>query len=121
MGPPALFTEEFCHPAKMNKETTEADLTQCIGKSSTECPAPCVFNNGAELIPENTFCAPSDMTTDTSIIMKCLSADGEATCTGACRIRKGKVVKANDVDFKEGSDLFASNFCHPPTTQKWDD
>jgi hypothetical protein len=57
-GPPALFTEEFCHPVKMNKETTEQDLTQCIGKSATECPAPCVFNNGAELIPDNEFCAP---------------------------------------------------------------
>jgi len=60
------------------------------------------------------------MTTDISIIMKCASADGPAACTDECVIRKGKIVKENDVDFKEGSDLFASNFCHPPTTDKWD-
>jgi hypothetical protein len=76
----------------MNRETTILDLEKCIGKLSTECPTPCVFNNGADLIPESTFCAPKVMTDDVNIIMKCMSADGEATCIDECTLRKGKIL-----------------------------
>jgi hypothetical protein len=123
-GPPPLFTEEFCHPTEFKKGVTTASiLSECIGKKATECPTFCVFSNGAELIPDHPFCAPRVMVDDVKAIEFCTNAD-ENSCkdtTKGCEWRKGKIVKANDVDFKEGSDLFASNFCHPPTTQKWDD
>jgi hypothetical protein len=60
------------------------------------------------------------MTTDISVIMKCVSADGPATCTDECKFRKGKEVASNtDLDLTN-KDLFASNFCHPPTTDNWE-
>lgn len=64
-----LFTEEFCHPVEIKKTATAASLDECIGKSLNECASPCVFSNGADLIPEHDFCAPKEMTKDTSIIM----------------------------------------------------
>jgi len=65
-----LFTEEFCHPVEIKKTTTTAaSLDGCIGKTLNECASPCVFSNGADLIPENDYCAPKDMTKDTTIIM----------------------------------------------------
>jgi hypothetical protein len=93
-----LFTEEFCHPGEIKKTvTTVGILDKCIGKSSTECAAPCVFNNGADLIPDHDYCAPKEMTKDTAIIMQCTDADSIGSCVEPnCQWRKGKVVASND-------------------------
>jgi hypothetical protein len=37
-----------------------------------------------------------------------------------CQWRKGKVVASNDDIDLTNKDLFASNFCHPPTTDNWE-
>jgi len=90
----------------------------CLSASSeTECVAPCVYDNGADLIPENAFCAPRNMTRDIYVINQCMSAD-KTTCVGDCKWRKGKEV-ANNTALISGADIFESNFCHPPTTDDW--
>ena len=87
-----LFTEDFCHPVETKKGVTAADLTMCIGKDQAACAAPCVFSNGADLIPTESFCAPRDMTKDVALIERCTNAD-KATCVEPdCRWRKGKTV-----------------------------
>ena len=58
------------------------------------------------------------MIKDTAQIVKCVTSD-EASCVDQCQWRKGKVVATND-NLVAGADLFATNFCHPPTTTDWD-
>ena len=82
------------------------------------CAAPCVMSTGAELIPETDFCAPSFMDDNTTLIEECINAD-QAKCSGQCKWRKGKVVGTNN-ELIKGADLFGANFCHPPTTDSWD-
>ena len=61
------------------------------------------------------------MTPNVTLIKECINADSAADCSGQCKWRKGKVVAANmDIDLTN-KDLFASNFCHPPTTDNWEE
>jgi hypothetical protein len=56
---------------------------------------------------------------DETTIKACIAAD-QATCVGPCKWRKGKDVATNmDIDVNN-KELFASNFCHPPTTDNWE-
>jgi hypothetical protein len=95
----------------------------CLGKKEAqECNSNvnvCVWNNGADLIPENDFCAPRDMTEDVALIDKCVETKDAATCVDQCKWRKGKNVKPSQPDFVSGADLFGANFCHPPTDEGW--
>jgi hypothetical protein len=116
-----LFTEAFCHPVEIKKGVTAAaDLTMCIGKDAAACAAPCVFNNGADLIPTESFCAPRDMTKDVALIERCTNADKAMCVEPDCRWRKGKTVAKNIVLDTANKNLFESNFCHPPSTDNWD-
>jgi hypothetical protein len=72
---PPLFSQEFCHPTE-EYNGNNADLWhKCIFmKSATECPAPCVFTDGSEMIPPVDFCAPREMSTDLAVIKQCAYA-----------------------------------------------
>jgi hypothetical protein len=49
-----------------------------------------------------------DLTKDTTLIKKCLSADAVTLCNDGCQWRQGKnVVPAT------GTPLFTADFCHP--------
>ena len=49
-----VFTADFCHPIKVNSETTDAEWGPCLGMDATTCPTgTCAFNNGFDLIPKN--------------------------------------------------------------------
>jgi hypothetical protein len=65
-GPP-LFSEEFCHPVKVSKDTTSEVFESCL-KSDTAAlcslAAGCNWSDGKELIPTEDFCAPMDLTKD---------------------------------------------------------
>ena len=82
------------------------------------CAAPCVYNNGVDLIPDTDFCAPTFMDKNISLISECLNAE-QTQCSGQCTWRKAKVVATNDV-FLADSDTLTSNWCHPPTTADWE-
>jgi len=65
------LTEEFCHPIKVSgTNMTKDQWALCVSKTNAaECStasvsgAPqCVWNIGADLIPENDYCAPKDLT-----------------------------------------------------------
>ena len=90
-GPRPLFTEEFCHPITINKDTTEDVFSQCVDKqSATECDnAVCKWSNGKDLIPERDFCAPKDMTKKLDEILGCIGKDSATTCDGICEWRRG--------------------------------
>jgi hypothetical protein len=123
-----LFTKEFCHPnpAVMNL-TNYTSWYECpTDASESECGMNCLYTNGAELIPENDFCAPQNISTDVNAIVACARADDQFThsdmwMNGAfqCAWRKGKTV-LNNTQVVQGSFLFESNFCHPPTTDRWE-
>jgi len=119
--PPPLFTADFCHPITVNSETTDVEWGACLGKDATTCPTgTCAFNNGYDLIPVGKhFCAPTDSTYDIQLIMRCTKAD-EATCVDGCRWRAGLEIAKNE-QVSDGMPLFENNFCHPPTTDRWDE
>ena len=71
------------------------------------------------MIPEHDFCTPYFMDTNVTLIEECVNAD-QAKCSGQCKWRKGKVVGTNN-ELIKGADLFGANFCHPPTTDKWEE
>jgi hypothetical protein len=108
-----LFTKEFCHPVKTaGTEMTSSDWEMCLqGQGQADCVAPCVWNNGVDLIPDHEYCAPAMMTNEVSTIMNCVQAN-QSDCSGQCKWRKGKDVASN-VDFEQDKDLFTVNFCHP--------
>jgi hypothetical protein len=78
----------------------------------------CKWNMGADLIPEEDFCAPYFTSKNITLVEECVNAD-QAKCSGQCKWRKGKVLAANN-ELIQGADLFGANFCHPPTTKAWD-
>ena len=125
--PPALFSEEFCHPIKDAAiKTTKAQWAECVIKTnSAECLTvsvsgvlQCAWNNGADLVPDHDYCAPKDLTQDVDLIDRCVETTSAATCDDQCKWRKGKTVGTN-INLTPGADLFEANFCHPPTTEKW--
>jgi hypothetical protein len=62
-------------------------------KSATECPAGCVWSNGAEMIPVGKhYCAPEDMSADYSVIKRCAYGVDEATCNNGCKWRAGLTI-----------------------------
>jgi hypothetical protein len=96
-----LFTEEYCHPVSYTttggvKGILAADWTLCLNMPAGACSAPCVYNNGVDLIPDTDYCAPFFMTKNVTEIQECLNAD-QAVCSGQCLWRKAKVVATNDV------------------------
>jgi len=130
-APKPLFTAQFCHPREVNENTTAAEWSQCVSRNVTSCSYgssstasytnECVATNGSELIPNSSFCAIKYLTDDVSVIQSCMGVD-EAACTGDCQWYPGKVVVGNhDVTFDNSKELFKWNFCHPPTTYKWEE
>jgi len=127
--PPALFSEEFCHPIQTaGIKTTKAQWAECVVKTnSAECMTvsvsgvlQCAWNNGADLVPDHDYCAPKDLTQDVDLIDRCVETITSTTCVDQCKWRKGKVVATNvDLVAATGMELFTSNFCHPPTTDSW--
>ena len=123
------MTAEFCHPIKdAAVKTTKAQWAQCVSKTNAaECStvsvsgAPqCVWNFGADLIPDRDYCAPRDLTQDVDLIDRCVETTTAATCIDQCKWRKGKVVATNAALVVTSSmELFTSNFCHPPSTDGW--
>jgi hypothetical protein len=73
-----LFTKEFCHPMAGSNMTDYAAWYDCPTDASREdCPSTCAFDNGAELIPENDFCAPQNITQNITAIISCSVSDKE--------------------------------------------
>lgn len=82
-----LFTQDFCHPVTVTKDTPEADMTLCINErdpASCSLAQGCNWSDGKELIPENNFCAPAALTDDVAQIKTCLNYETHATCIGGC-------------------------------------
>jgi hypothetical protein len=66
-----LFSEEFCHPVIVNKDTDDSVLETCgkeITKDTCSIAAGCNWSTGTELIPDHDFCAPMDMTKDIALV-----------------------------------------------------
>jgi hypothetical protein len=120
---PPLFTQAFCHPMKVaGSKLADGNWEGCLkNESPTDCGSntECVWNSGADLIPETDFCSPYFMTKNVTLIQECVNAD-KAVCSGQCKWRKGKVVDAN-TELVANADLFGANFCHPPTTENWNE
>jgi hypothetical protein len=76
-----------------------ADWSMCLGKKQEqECNSNvnvCVWNNGADLIPDHDYCAPRFMTEDVGLIDKCVETKDPATCKDKCQWRRGKRVAQN--------------------------
>jgi hypothetical protein len=77
---PPLFTQEFCHPVKVaGSNLADGEWEQCLSKAdSQECDSNvnvCIWNNGADLIPENEYCAPYYMTPNVTLIKECINAE----------------------------------------------
>jgi hypothetical protein len=92
IGEQPLFTEEFCHPVVVSKDTlsTVWDICVMADTSATCSIAPgCNWSTGTELIPDHEFCAPMDLTKDVKLIQSCLSSDSATTCDEGCQWRKG--------------------------------
>jgi hypothetical protein len=110
-----LFTEDFCHPVVVNKDTKTSVFDECFKESATTCSlaAGCNWSSGQELIPDHDFCAPMDLTKDTTLIKKCLGADVVADCNDGCQWRKGTSTGTDTTII--GKPLFKTDFCHPVT------
>jgi hypothetical protein len=68
---PPLFSEDFCHPVIVNKDTAAAVWDGCITSTTAatcSISAGCNWSTGKELIPDHDFCAPMDLTTDVALI-----------------------------------------------------
>jgi hypothetical protein len=119
-----LFGSDFCHPAKITKDTTPAAWTICANKPDVAaCGAAvsdgCNWSDGKELIPEGEFCAPMDLTTDVANIYKCVSMDSAVTCPAGCAWKSGtKGPATQPTDPSTPAPLFTANFCHPVTVTK---
>jgi len=103
------------------KLISAAEWKSCLSTPKDNCSGNCILSNAAEMIPESEYCAPVNTPTgvnDYPQVVDCINSD-QAKCSGQCQWRKGKVVASNN-DFVANSDIFASNFCHPPTTNNWD-
>jgi len=90
-----LFTEDFCHPVVVNKDTASSvwyGCTKSDSKDTCSITAGCNWSSGQELIPDHDFCAPMDLTKDTAVIQRCVGAVDAATCNDGCQWRKGKNV-----------------------------
>jgi hypothetical protein len=114
-----LFSTDFCHPVKVDKDTPETMWSLCVSKTTTiDCSVTtgCNWSNGKELIPDSDFCAPQDLTNDVDLIKRCVSSDLKTTCGAGCAWRHG----TNPVPQPPaGVDpLFASDFCHPVVVNK---
>jgi len=119
-----LFTADFCHPMKVDKDTPETMWSACLAAdvgtcattmvSSTGIPS-CVYSNGKDLIPDHDFCAPMDLTNDVQLIQTCVKADSATTCGTGCQWRHGKNA---DSTKPEPTPLFSEDFCHPFTVSK---
>jgi hypothetical protein len=78
-----LFSEEFCHPVVVNKDTAATVWDGCIAHptaATCSISAGCNWSTGKELIPDHDFCAPMDLTKDVKLIKTCLSSDSATTC-----------------------------------------
>ena len=88
-----MFSEDFCHPATVNKDTAETQWSICIEqKDAASCSLKpgCIYSDGKELIPDHDFCAPMDLTSDVALIQTCVAADVAAACNAGCQWRHGK-------------------------------
>jgi hypothetical protein len=101
-----------------------ADWSMCLGKKQEqECNSNvnvCIWNNGADLIPDHDYCAPRFMTEDVGLIDKCVENKDSATCKDQCQWRRGKIVVENMDNVSYDKPLFTQNFCHPTSTDNWD-
>jgi hypothetical protein len=121
--PKPVFSEEFCHPAGLFKDTTKAQWDSCVHHDADSCVAPCDWSNGAKDYPTEDFCGPEFMTNDTIVIENCFSSLSKEDCSTKgpkCMWRSGKI-EANNDDFVVDGELFDVNFCHAPTTARWNE
>jgi len=119
-GPAPLFTEDFCHPVNITKETPKSVWTGCISSKTTAlCAnnAGCNWSDGKEMIPDNEFCAPITLTNDVDLIQKCIEADSVTTCNEGCQWRQGRDSTGDNTN-KPSTPLFSTEFCHPATVSK---
>jgi hypothetical protein len=109
--------------------TTAQDWENCVNQDATTCGGSglCAYDLGLDLVPRDAeYCAPFFLTKNVTEILACVGAKEESTCnsfygsSNRCMWRRGKVVASNN-DFIEDSRLFESNFCHPPTTVRWEE
>jgi hypothetical protein len=117
-GQVPLFSEDFCHPVIVNKDTASTVWDGCIAHpTSTACSisAGCNWSTGKELIPTGDFCAPMDLTKDVKLIQTCLASETDATCVNGCQWRHGTDTKPTGPEPKP---LFQSDFCHPVKISK---
>lgn len=77
-----------------------------------------------DLVPEEDFCAPTDLTENIDVIVRCITITDESTCDQGCKWRRGKqapatipTVPATNNDLDVTGPFFSKNFCHPSAIQ----
>lgn len=89
-----------------------------------------MWSNGKGLIPYHDFCAPADLTDDTTIITSCIERNNQSSCSiiPECKWRRGKqapIDVPSGEAFNNQTDLngrfFSKRFCHPYSTNVWGD
>jgi hypothetical protein len=91
-----------------------------VADNAADCAniAGCVYSEGKELIPDHEFCAPMDLTKDTTLIQTCLSADSATTCGTGCQWRQGRTSTTDNNQGSSPAGLFTTDFCHPVNVNK---
>jgi len=110
-----LFSEDFCHPVQVSGNTSVGVWDNCVTKpTAPECSITtgCNWSTGKELIPDHDFCAPMDLTTDATLIQKCVSTGNATDCRDGCAWRHGKNYNGDNTHITD-IPLFSTDFCHP--------
>jgi hypothetical protein len=72
------FSKNYCHPTSVAERTTQAHCFKL--DTTTTCEADgCAWSTGKELIPEEDFCAPKEMSNDETLLSGCI-AKPESEC-----------------------------------------
>jgi hypothetical protein len=120
ISPAPLFSQDFCHPVVITKETAKTVWYNCIDQStSTTCSnaGGCNWSNGKELIPDYDFCAPLELTTNVDTIKTCLTANVVTDCNDGCQWRKGRAGD-NTGNQDTTKQMFPTELCHPSKISK---
>jgi hypothetical protein len=121
--PAPLFSQDFCHPVNVDKNTPKTVWEGCITHvTAAGCAttAGCNWSDGKELIPDHDFCAPLDLTANVDHIQTCVEAETAATCNDGCQWRHGRTSTGTPATPSDPSQqpLFSTEFCHPATVSK---
>jgi len=84
-----FFSKNFCHPPAGNNFEAEASTCMPITEAQACTDQDCAWTNGAEFMPPQDFCAPTDMTNDMSVIDYCTQIQASADCLKNCTWYKG--------------------------------